>query len=94
MSRSIEELEFERNRQEILKRSRTKTNKGQYATPIQTNLDSDSSRRFAWEYEIEVYKEQKKKEKFFTIGAWCGILSLILTLVVHYKDLIGLVIKP
>ncbi len=37
MSRSIEELEFERNRQEILKRSRTKTNKGQYATPVQTS---------------------------------------------------------
>lgn len=89
MSRSIEELEFERNRQEILKQSRTsvKSSKG---TSTASKMDNSSSKRYAWEYELEVYRDQKKRERFYKAGAWCGILSLVITLLVNYKELLAL----
>lgn len=87
--KSIKDKEFEKNRREILKQS--KSNIKNKNASSNKNKDLDSSHRFAWEYEIEVYKEQKRKERFYIIGAWCGIISLLLTLLINYKVILELI---
>lgn len=88
MSRSREDIEFEKNRKEILRQSKTSLKSKSTSSDKKINLDN--SHRYAWEYEVEVYKEQKKKERFFHIGAWCGIISLLLTLFFNYKHIVEL----
>lgn len=77
--------EFEKNKKEILRRMKTshpnlamidsKTNTGN-----ENPQGSNRSRRYAWEYEIEEYRKKKNLERFYKIGALCGIASLIITI--------------
>lgn len=70
--------EFERNRQEILKNAQLNRSK-----------KSNSGDR-VWSYEIEKYRRQKKRERFFFIGGLSGIISLILTITLHYEEIVAL----
>lgn len=46
--------------------------------------------RFAWEYELEAYRAQKKKIKWLAAGATCGVLSLVLEIAFHWGTIMGL----
>lgn len=82
MKKEIEDLEFERSRMEILKM--TGKNVSEYQT---------SSKKRAWEYEIEEYRKRKKLNKFLIFGAICGIVSLILTLTLNYTKLLEILLN-
>jgi hypothetical protein len=75
--------EFEKNRQEILRN--VKLNK--VKNPV------NESKEKLWKYEILKYRNQRKKEKFFFVGAIAGILSLIINLVMNYEKIIELISK-
>lgn len=77
---SKEELELQKNRLEILKMSGRQEMIHQPEDP--------ASNLYAWEYELEFYKGLKKREKFYAFGGFCGILSLIIVVVLHYQDII------
>lgn len=83
MSRDIlEDIEFEKNRQAILKQRGRPVED----TPLESGLDNQ---KFAWEYEIEEYRKSKRREKLYSFGAFCGILSLILTLYFHFERILA-----
>jgi len=80
-----EDLEFEKNRMELLK----KINPSIVEEKRESDYsESNESRKKAWEYELEEYKKRKSKEKFFVIGAFCGIISLIINLIINYNIII------
>lgn len=88
MSKKItEDLEFEKNRMEILKRAQVPKNA---AAQKNGTIKLDEDQKYAWEYEIEVYRKQKRKEKFFIFGSVCGIISLLLTLLLNFQALLDL----
>ncbi len=66
---SKEDYEFERSKQEILQLTQ---NRGQYR---------DETHPAVWELEVKEHRKRKRKENFMMFGAWCGILSLLYTLV-------------
>ena len=74
----MNDIEFEKNRQEILKNAK-----------IKNNNSVNSSKEHLWKYEIEKYRKQKKKEFFYSIGAVAGIISLLLTLALHYYEILS-----
>lgn len=80
---SKEELELQKNRLEILKMSGKEEMIHQAEEP--------SSNLYAWEYELEYYKRLRKRERFYAFGAWCGIVSLILVLLLNGTTLVNLV---
>ncbi len=71
----LDELQFEKNKREILKRTQLTKDEGD-STPIKM----DEAKKYAWEYELENYRKAKRMDKFHTFGAICGILALIATL--------------
>lgn len=90
----LEELEFEKNKREILKRSKV-SNSQSKRVPLMQNEDelikSDGegeTKKYAWEYELENYRKSKAMDKFHTLGAICGILALIMTLLINWNTLI------
>lgn len=77
--------EFEKNRQEILKNVKLNKVNG----PVE-------NKEKLWKYEIIKYRKQRKKERFFLIGSVAGILSLIINLLLNYgkiSDYISGIIK-
>lgn len=76
----MNDLEFEKNRQEILRN--TKLKKG--------NNQRNNSKEHLWKYEIEKYRKQRKKEFFYTIGSIAGIISLIITIALHFYEITAL----
>lgn len=95
MSKRIsEELEFERNRMELLKQmnvdlsDKRVSNYKQSPSPAEALNSVSSDKKYAWEYEIEDYRKRRTKERFYFFGACCGILSFIITLVVNYDKII------
>jgi len=75
---AMNDLEFEKNRQEILKNAK-----------INNKKSPNNNKEHLWKYEIEKYRKQKKKELFFSIGSVAGIISLILTVALHYYEILG-----
>jgi len=97
LSRKIsEELEFEKNRMELLKHmnvdlsDKRVSNRKESPRPSEAIQSANSNGKYAWEYEIEAYRKRKVHEKFYFFGACCGIVSLIITLIVNYHKLLGL----
>ncbi len=84
----LEELEFEKNKREILKR----TQKSKVAE-IHSPIKQEETKKYAWEYELENYRKSRIMDKFHTIGAICGIVALILTLWVNWDVLIQFLMK-
>lgn len=77
-----EELELQKNRLEILKLSGKQEH---------MNLsDHTEDNVYLWQYELEHYKREKRKDRFYTFGAICGILSLLLTIALNYHWLLKL----
>jgi hypothetical protein len=86
MSKKIlDELQFEKNKREILKRSQ----KPKY----DPTLKQDEPKKYAWEYELENYRKSKVMDKFHTFGSICGILALILTLWLNWDALFQFLMK-
>lgn len=77
-----EELELQLNRLEILKMSGK--------APMIHMPENPGDNLYAWEYELDMYKKQKRKERFFYFGACCGIASIILELAFHFKTILSL----
>jgi len=97
MSKRIsEELEFERNRMELLKHmnvdlsDKKVSNYKTSPSPTEAINSVSSTGKYAWEYELEDYRKRKAYERFSLFGAWCGILSLIITLVVNFERIVML----
>ena len=80
----LQELEFEKNKREILK---------QNVHVSSDKIQMDSSKRYAWEIELEQYKKQKSLERFHTFGACVGILAFLLTLVFNYTKILEFLMK-
>lgn len=81
-SMTKEEIELQKNRLEILKL----TGKQDHANLEAHGEDSV----YLWQYELEHYKREKKKDRFYTFGAICGILSLAITLAVNFDIILKL----
>ncbi len=97
MSKRIsEELEFERNRMELLKQmnvdlsDKKVSNYKRSPSPTEAIHSVSSTGKYAWEYELEDYRKRKAYERFCLFGACCGILSLIVTLVVNFERIVTL----
>lgn len=75
----MNDVEFEKNRQEILRNAKI------------NNKNSVNNKEHLWKYEIEKYRKQKKKESFFMIGSLAGILSLVLTVALHYYEILSFI---
>lgn len=80
----LQELEFEKNKREILK---------QNSTVATEKVKMDSTRKYAWELELEQYKKQKRLARFHTFGAILGILSFVLTLILNYSKILEILMK-
>jgi len=97
MSRKIsEELEFEKNRMELLKQMNVDLSEKKLSayktspSPSEAIQTANSNGKYAWEYEIEDYRKRKASQRFCFFGAWCGIVSLIITLIVNYDKIVTL----
>ncbi len=77
---AMNDLEFEKNRQEILKNAK-----------INNKKSLNTNKEHLWKYEIEKYRKQKKKEMFFSIGSIAAIISLILTVALHYYEILAFI---
>ena len=82
---SHEELELQKNRLEILKMS------GKNLLVEETS-DSDVN-KYLWQYELEHYKKMRRREKFYFVGAICGVMSLLLTISLNYSVLLQTFLK-
>ena len=78
----LDELEFERNKREILKGTRSIKPEREPQNSLQ-----NETKKFAWEYELENYRKSKMLGKFHTFGAICGILALGLTVLLNFDVL-------
>ena len=88
MSKEIlEQLQFEKNKREILKQNSIISTK-QVEPKIQ--FEADDSKKYAWEYELDCYKKQRLKSRFYMFGSICGILALILTLFFNFEKILVL----
>ncbi|MCG8538765.1 MAG: hypothetical protein MJA82_02350 [Clostridia bacterium] len=87
----FEDKEFEKNKKEILRRIKTdKFNLGMIGNGDEDISPSNSNvgpRRYAWEYEIEEYRKKKNLERFYKIGAFSGVASLIITIIDKFKPI-------
>lgn len=81
--KTIEELEFERNRMAILK------NNG----ALDSAKATISQHKQPWEYEIEEYRKNKKMNRFYLFGAICGVLSLVLNVIFNYQTILSYFVK-
>lgn len=76
------DLEFERNRQEILKMAQkaslNKVTENRSADERNELLSGD--KKSVWEYEIIEHRKKKNKDKFMMFGATCGLISLIISI--------------
>lgn len=84
----LEELEFEKNKRDILKHSQPIKN-GHNHMPIK----QEETKKYAWEYELENYRKSKILDKFHTFGAICGIIALIMTLLFNRDLLMEILMK-
>lgn len=80
----LKQLEIEKQRRGI-NRSSTAT----AADPEIRDLLA-SEHRYAWEYELEAYRAQKKKIRWLAAGALCGVLSLVLEIGLHWGNIISI----
>lgn len=78
----LKQLEMEKQRRGM---SRAKP----MAEPVEHKPYS-SEHRYAWEYELEAYRSQKRKMRWLTAGALCGVLSLALELGFHWSSIAAL----
>lgn len=79
---SKEELEMQKNRLEILKMSGR--------SEMMHTPESPQENMYLWQYELDFYKNLKKRERFYIFGAVCGIISLLLVVVIHFNFLVSL----
>ncbi len=113
MSRELlEQIEFEKNKREILKQNtqaqnmkqpkgseHSKMKETQYSNKShnkatrEPNIQIESATKYAWEYEIENYRKFKNQMRFLLFGAICGVLSLILTIGLHFNQIKGFLMK-
>ena len=56
----------------------------------ENNLKNDNP---MWKYEIEKYRKQKKKEKFFWIGSILGIISFVMNIFLNFEKLKALIFQ-
>jgi len=70
--KSTEQLEFEKSRQDILKMS------GREAPSEFTGQEEEQ--KYAWEIELEEYRNRKRLDRFLVFGALCGVLSLLISI--------------
>lgn len=77
-----QDFEFEKQRLAILESANKKLkNKRKIVDKI--------GKKQAWEYEIEAYRNERRKEKLYLFGSICGIVSLVLTLLFNFQTIIN-----
>jgi len=74
--KSSEQKEFEKSRKDILKMSGRES--GREVDVL--GIGKEEEQRYAWEIELEEYRNRKKLDRFLKFGALCGIIALIISL--------------
>jgi hypothetical protein len=102
MKKKNVDLEFEKQKEAILKQARSVTQSPERAeAELLRRVDrltedayvDGNTQKYAWEYELENYRKARIKEHFYTLGAICGILALILVLVLHFGNILTFLMK-
>ncbi|MGX8797489.1 hypothetical protein ACR6HW_15665 [Fusibacter sp. JL298sf-3] len=83
----LKALELEKSKREILKQAQKRSEEWSKACAEDPIVDAH---KYAWEYEIEQYRKEKIRARFWTIGAVCGIVALILQLVLNYQSIVNI----
>ena len=102
MKKNAADLEFEKSKAEILKRAREVTKnpereEAEFLRKVETftseayNLENE--KKYAWEYEIEQYRKTRMKERFYMFGSICGILGFILIVILHFSDILEILMR-
>lgn len=91
----LEELAFEKSKRDILKANQNASDLKKKNSDVVENQDLTlgGQRKYAWEYELEFYRKMRSKERFYFVGAICGILALVLTLGLHYREILEILMK-
>lgn len=91
----LEALEFEKSKRDILRANQSSNNLKKNNNEIieHQDLTLGGQRKYAWEYELEFYRKMRSKERFYLIGAVCGIIALILTLVINHQEILEILMK-
>lgn len=76
---------LKQSKDEILKHMSSRKKKRVKTKYRNNNIYNNNTQKPAWYYEIQNYRSQKKRERFYLIGAICGILSLVLTIVLNFN---------
>jgi len=77
----MKDQEFEKNREEFLKRAGMypQHDKSSNIKTSKKTIYELDSQKYAWEYELAAHRRRQLKDRFYALGAMCGILSLVLT---------------
>jgi hypothetical protein len=91
----LEELAFEKSKRDILKANQSAMDLKKKNIDVIENQDLTlgGQRKYAWEYELEIYRQMRRKERFYIIGAWCGILALVLTVILNHGEILEILMK-
>lgn len=84
----LRQLELEKQKREMARRGSVDPVPAQ----TQTRRNAEGQQQ-AWELELEAYREQKKRERFFWFGAVCGVLSMVAELAFHGPAVMMLIKK-
>lgn len=86
----LKALELEKSKREILKSAQRRSEEWAEECAKAPIIDE---RKYAWEIELDHYKKQRIKEKFWMLGSVCGILAFVLTLVLNFQKIVGFLIE-
>lgn len=78
----LKQLAMERQKRGISKESNVRQLRPQSA------ISNTSEHRYAWEYEVEAYRKQLRRQKWYALGTFCGIASLILEFIFHWVQIV------
>ena len=92
----LDELQFEKNKREILRQTQTQTQTQTQLTKAHKDIPKIQmvdTKKYAWEYELENYRKSKLRDKFYIFGSICGILALILTIFLNFEEIVNFLMK-
>ncbi len=75
--RRKEQAELQKSREEILR--------------MRSDNAKTETRKFAWEYDLEIHRRQQSLNRYHSFGATCGILALVLVIVLNWSQLVRIV---
>ena len=87
--RHVDQYDFEKNKEEILKLTQKIGDERQLNKRAKKKDLKPEDSRYAWEFELKEYRKRKKREKFFMFGAIMGILSMLLNIILNFERILS-----